>query len=537
MPPAVMERFATTMMLTMMVACLPVELTNRRCDDNDDCVNGFSCRNLVCMAGSSCARHDDCGDNEYCAVGACRDNKTNPAVEELLNDDCPSFIGDDSDISVADGQAVQLLATLLPLTKGGVDNRAGHNRLEAIQLATRNLNEAGGVFGRRFVWLSCNSDGDSATANRATEHIADVGIQAVVGEASSSITVAAFNEVARARGMLMVAPSSTSVNLTGLDDDGLLFRTTVSDIRQGQALANHLLANNYQRIAVLASSDIYATTMRTSIRASLCTSYPCTNLDRFTSVEFTSQPTAAQIDSSLDGLDGFDPDVIVIIGQDTEVAPFLAAIPTHAALDAASLLLTDTAKKSAVLSSLPNDLAARIRGTAPAGEPSSAAFNDFVLEMAAVFPGAIDGFAPHAYDAAMVVALAHTALGDVLHPRGHQLAASISRLASAGAPVVRLSGLNDSNVNALQAGVALLHDGEVVDLDGVSGPLDFDSNGDVLGDIELWRRCETASGDVGVSLGVVLSVDDATSVVDENCPSCTLVGCPDGKSCVQDRCE
>jgi branched-chain amino acid transport system substrate-binding protein len=517
--------------IALCCACLPVKLESRRCDTNNDCIDGYSCREQVCVSSATCTGNVECDPDNSCVFGTC--TTANPSAIELRSADCPSFIGDDVDVeNIVDVNRVQLVATLLPLTKGGLDNSPGRNRVNAIALATRQLNEAGGVFGRKLVWLSCNSDGDEGTATRAMRHIANSGIAAVVGEAASGITTTVFTDVAHAAGILMVAPSSTSVNLTGIDDDSLLFRTTVSDIRQGEAIAKHLLMKGYRRIALLASNEVYASTLRISIRAVLCDSYPCANADRHLSIEFPTSPSVEDVDASLVQLQDFDPDVIVLVGQDVELGPFLTAIAEQPRFDGTAILLTDTAKKDSVLSNQPRQLTNRVRGTAPAAESTSEVYNDFVSEMNTVFPGPIDGFAAHAYDAAVVVGLAHLAHGDRVHPRGGDLAAAIPKLAAIGASSVKAIGIDDNNRNALQAGMAVLVGGGTIDLVGASGPLDFDSNGDVLGDIELWRRCETGNGDAQVSLGVLLSASDVVGEVNERCPSCSEVGCPGSTSCV-----
>ena len=82
---------------------------------------------------------------------------------------------------------------------------------------------------------------DAAAATASAERlINDEGVVAIVGALCSGSTIASANNVAIPTGVVMVSPASTSPAITGLDDNGLVFRTAPSDTRQGQVLAKVL---------------------------------------------------------------------------------------------------------------------------------------------------------------------------------------------------------------------------------------------------------------------------------------------------------
>ncbi|HJN03611.1 MAG TPA: ABC transporter substrate-binding protein, partial [Alphaproteobacteria bacterium] len=76
---------------------------------------------------------------------------------------------------------------------------------------------------------------DAAAATASAERLVNVeGVVAIVGALCSGSTIASANNVAIPNGVVMISPASTAPAITGLDDNGLVFRTAPSDARQGQ---------------------------------------------------------------------------------------------------------------------------------------------------------------------------------------------------------------------------------------------------------------------------------------------------------------
>jgi branched-chain amino acid transport system substrate-binding protein len=476
------------------------ELEGRRCGSDDDCVVGYRCLADVCI-----------------------DEQKNLPVEALASDDCPRLIGEDTigvidDERIADATQVSLVGVLLPLTRAGDPFDTGAAREEAVALGLTEVNKSGGVFGRSIVGVSCNSDGDIATAKRAAAHLASLGIPVVVGEQSSATTLQVFAEVLRPAGVLMLAPSATSVDLTTLPDDGLLARTTVSDARQGAVLGRLLVSG--ERVAVLAIDDSYGDTLLEGVRSEVCAvDTRCRDANQYREGRFAATPDDDEIDALAAQVAGIEPEFVAIIGQTAQVRPILERL--GAANPTTTFVLTDAARSEALFTTptpLPAALAARVIGTAPVQQPVGEAFDQL---RGGLSPASADeSFVAHAYDAAVVAGLLHAAVGDVLHPSGGALAARMSRLVAEEPRRFTIGGVAPGGVDeALDA----LEAGDVIDLEGTSGPLDFDANGDVSGDIELWRRCAAPSGEVLVSLGVALTAAGDSLPVELAC-SCTLVG-------------
>ena len=99
---------------------------------------------------------------------------------------------------------------------------------------------------------------DAAAATASAERlINDEGVVAIVGALCSGSTIATANNVAVPNGVVMVSPASTSPAVTGLDDNGLVFRTAPSDSRQGQILANVLSAKGIKNVALTYTNNDY----------------------------------------------------------------------------------------------------------------------------------------------------------------------------------------------------------------------------------------------------------------------------------------
>jgi branched-chain amino acid transport system substrate-binding protein len=92
---------------------------------------------------------------------------------------------------------------------------------------------------------------DSAAATTAAQQLVNSQkVAAIVGADCSGVTIAIANNVAVPAGVVMVSPSATSPALTTIDDNGYFFRTSPSDARQGEVLADVVF--NDQKIDTVA---------------------------------------------------------------------------------------------------------------------------------------------------------------------------------------------------------------------------------------------------------------------------------------------
>jgi branched-chain amino acid transport system substrate-binding protein len=99
---------------------------------------------------------------------------------------------------------------------------------------------------------------DAAAATAAAERLVTSDkVSAVVGGDCSGVTGAVLQNVARPNGIVMISPSATSPALSTAEDDGLFFRTAPSDARQGEVMAEVLVARGVKKAAVTYTNNDY----------------------------------------------------------------------------------------------------------------------------------------------------------------------------------------------------------------------------------------------------------------------------------------
>ena len=109
---------------------------------------------------------------------------------------------------------------------------------------------------------------DAAAATAAAERmITSGGVSGIVGALCSGATGAAFQNVALPNGMVMISPSATSPGLTTIEDNDLFFRTAPSDARQGVVMAEILLENGIEEVAVTYTNNDYGKGLADSFEA------------------------------------------------------------------------------------------------------------------------------------------------------------------------------------------------------------------------------------------------------------------------------
>lgn len=161
-----------------------------------------------------------------------------------------------------------------PLKIGGLLPQTGDLALAyppmgaAAALAIEEVNAAGGVLGRPVQWLD-GDDGTSPVKAKATvkQHVRD-GVQVIIGAGASGISRAVLPDVVAA-GLILFSPCNTDAGLSTVDDKGLYFRTAPSDLLQGRALADVILRDGPQKIAIVARNDSYGVGLQENVRAEL----------------------------------------------------------------------------------------------------------------------------------------------------------------------------------------------------------------------------------------------------------------------------
>ena len=130
----------------------------------------------------------------------------------------------------------------------------------AAEMAMKEVTDSGALLGGSTV-TGVRADStciDSAAAVSATERLVTSDkVNGIVGGDCSGVTGAMLQNVARPNGVVMISPSATSPALPTAEDDGLFFRTSPSDARQGQVMTEIIMERGINSVAVTYTNSDY----------------------------------------------------------------------------------------------------------------------------------------------------------------------------------------------------------------------------------------------------------------------------------------
>ena len=107
----------------------------------------------------------------------------------------------------------------------------------------------------------------AAATTAATNLVTGEGVVAILGDDCSGVTTAIANNVAVPNGVVMISPSATSPALSTIADDGYFFRTSPSDARQGQILAEIVKEKGIDQVAITFTNNDYGKGLADSFAA------------------------------------------------------------------------------------------------------------------------------------------------------------------------------------------------------------------------------------------------------------------------------
>jgi len=153
----------------------------------------------------------------------------------------------------ADGSSVQI-GVLAPLTRPGWVE-AGQHLLAGLELAVRDVNDAGGIAGRPLELVARDTAADPQKASAAVDELARLGVAALAGEYHSVVARAAAAR-ADALGLPFLCSSAVLDALTE-QPTGWVARLAPAQSHGWQIYADFLLSAGRRRIAVAAEPSVY----------------------------------------------------------------------------------------------------------------------------------------------------------------------------------------------------------------------------------------------------------------------------------------
>jgi ABC-type branched-subunit amino acid transport system substrate-binding protein len=206
-----------------------------------------------------------------------------------------------------------------PLTLGGLLPKTGDLSLmyppliAGARLALAEIDAAGGVLGEPVKWIDGDDGTDPTVATKTVQrHIRD-GVHVIIGAAASGITRAVLPAVVRAERILF-SPSNTAADLTEADDKGLYFRTAPSDLLQGKALADVMMRDSVQRVAIVARADAYGEGLQRNVSDDLKRAGMPADQIKLLSYEPAEGNAKPDVSDAVQQVKDFQPDAVLIIG-------------------------------------------------------------------------------------------------------------------------------------------------------------------------------------------------------------------------------
>jgi ABC-type branched-subunit amino acid transport system substrate-binding protein len=204
------------------------------------------------------------------------------------------------------GDGTLKIGTLLPET--GSLAFLGPPEIAGVKVAIEEINAAGGVLGKD-VESTFSDSGDTSTdiASTSVDRLLSENVDAIVGAASSSVTLSVIDKVVGA-GVTMFSPANTSSTLSTYEDKGLYFRDAPPDIIQGKVLAEVIAEDGFGSIYILNLDDAYGNGLAKNLD------------DSFTEsggevVGTTAyDPQAQTFEAEVGKAKAADPDAVVVIG-------------------------------------------------------------------------------------------------------------------------------------------------------------------------------------------------------------------------------
>ncbi len=164
-------------------------------------------------------------------------------------------------LAFSDGAAIAddiRFGVLLGFT-GPIESVTPH-MADSAEMAWNEINEAGGILDGQMIG-SVRADStclDSSAAQAAAERLISAdGVAAIMGADCSGVTMSVLQNVAMSAGVPMISPSATSPAFTTTESNGMFFRTSPSDARQGAVLAGIVMERGIDQVAVTFTNNDY----------------------------------------------------------------------------------------------------------------------------------------------------------------------------------------------------------------------------------------------------------------------------------------
>jgi ABC-type branched-subunit amino acid transport system substrate-binding protein len=368
------------------------------------------------------------------------------------------------------------IGDLVPLT-GDLSDFGPPGR-KAADLAVDQINAAAKEAGADHTVKVVHEDDQTdpqAGVQAARKLVSAENATCLAGSWASSVSIPVARSVSIREGVLQISPASTGDEITGLDDNGLMNRTSPPDRFQGPALSNTvedaLGGAQGKTINIGARNDAYGTGLS----------------DTFTKAweekggqigeRVIYDPKQPSYNSEAAKITSGNPDGWVIVDFPETYQKVGPALVRTGNWDPKKSFITDGLAASALPKDAGRDATEGMRGTAP-GSPDSGSASEAFDKLYTDAPGPErQTFDAQNFDAVILCYLAAVAAGST---NGEDMAKELQDLTGPGGQKYTWEQLPDA--------IKALENGDDIDYEGASGPINLNDDGDpTAGVYDLYR--------------------------------------------------
>jgi branched-chain amino acid transport system substrate-binding protein len=373
----------------------------------------------------------------------------------------------------APAQCTTTIGVVMELT--GPAGQFGQAGAKSLELAFRDLNEAGPIAGCRLAADIRDSQSQGSVAVDAAKQLVEIRrVPAIVGGIISSVSIPIVTSVTAPAGIVQISPASSSPTLTTLGREGKtggwFFRTITTDALQGIAAAKYAQDVGLKRLSVIhVNNDFGVNMVKEFSKAYTALGGAIVSVTPYNPSQASYQPEVTR------GMAG-NPDALYLVSYPVDGATIARQWISLGGVK--KFLFNDGMNSAKFIQDVGAQHLNEAYGTS-SGTTKTPSTEYFARE----YPpfSKFEAGAPAAdrsYDAAAILglAIAHAGKAEpaairdsirkVLDPRGTVI--------NAGAAEFRKA-------------LSLLKEGKPIRYVGVIGPVQFDRFGDITGPFRLWR--------------------------------------------------
>ena len=382
------------------------------------------------------------------------------------------------------------LGALLPVT--GDLSSIGQNMPEAFKLAIDEINTCGGVNDESVTLVTEDTQTDPSAGVSAMTKLAEVDkVAGVVGAFTSSVSSAAVT-IAVKNNVMLISPGSTSPVFTEQakngDFQGYWARTAPSDTYQARALA--VLANKkgFNTVGTVVINNDYGVGFEQEF-VSAFERQGGKMTGKGKPVRY--DPKAAVLDSEAAVAFVNQPDAVATALYPETGSVLLQAAYKQGLTEGVIVLLTDGVYSEDFVEQVGQtvdgtSILAGALGTVPGADGE--ALEAFTTKWKDKTGNKLTAFIPHTWDATILLMLAAEAADA---NTGEGIQSKIREVANAPGTEV---------TDPCEA-MELVRSGEEINYQGISGNVDIDGNGDIVGSYDIWTVKEDGTTEVIDTVG------------------------------------